>query len=317
VVALATVGAWWGSADGVPGGAIVVTVEGAAADSATDSATESATDAAGDAPDDPSAESTADAAADPAKGPDSVAGSAGGTTQAGGGHSAADRPEGRVPCADPPRILGIGDSIAAQAVGPAIELLAGAGYATALDARWGTGPLDADPDWLALAREHAVAFDPDLVLVLFYGNYWQPRFDEQGREIIADTPEQYRLWAERARLITEVFTDRGARVVWIAPPPRPGSRFSPDTVSGTWPATLAVVGSIPGVSVASSGALLADADGRWTSTIVGNDGQEHAVRSEDGVHLVPYSGDLMAIDIAAAAIELLAGDPSCRSVSPT
>ncbi len=220
----------------------------------------------------------------------------GGSTPGGSGSRSVE------PCSTPVRILGIGDSIAAEAVGPAIDRLAALGHATKLDARWGTGPLDADPDWLALANQHATTFRPDLVLVLFYGNYSQPRFDTQGQEILGDTDEFLRLWGERSRRITLAFTAVGAHVVWISPPPRPGLPFAPD-VSETWPATVAEITAIPGVSIPTIGELLADSDGRWTSTIVGPDGLQHAVRSDDAVHLLPYGGDLMAAAIVEAATE--------------
>ena len=107
--------------------------------------------------------------------------------------------------------------------------------------------------------------------------------------------------------------------MWISPPPRPGSPEAVGTVSGTWPATMAVVESIPGVTVAASGLLLADADGRWTPTITGFDGRQHTVRSEDGVHLVPFSGDLMArdiVDAALAVVEPASDDRGCGTRSP-
>jgi hypothetical protein len=86
-------------------------------------------------------------------------------------------------------------------------------------------------------------------------------------------------------------------------------------VSGTWPATAAAVDPLPGVSVRLSGSLIADTEGLWTPTIVGADGREHTVRSLDGVHLVPFSGDLMATDIVDVASAVLDRDVTCRRAS--
>jgi hypothetical protein len=185
------------------------------------------------------------------------------------------------PC--PARILGMGDSIAAQSVGPATDRLHAMGFPTWLDVRWGTGPLDHDPDWLSIAQQLQADFQPTVVLAVFYGNYSQP---VDG--VAPESPEQYRLWADRIGAITRVFTDHGARVVWLQPPPRPEG-----TVSGTWFATTVAVSGIPGVSLRPTGQLVAGPDGRWSQDL----------RDPDGVHLSPEGGDLMADDIVAAALE--------------
>jgi hypothetical protein len=182
------------------------------------------------------------------------------------------------------RFLGLGDSIAAQSIGPATDRLRDMGFATHLDVRWGTGPLDHDPDWVAVAERLQADFQPTVVLAVFYGNYSQPI---DG--VAPDSPAEYERWGDRVAELTRVFTDAGARVVWLQPPPRPEG-----TVSPTWDATVAAVSALPGVSFRPTGALVAGPDGRWTQ----------ALRDPDGVHLTRDGGDRMAADIVEAALEI-------------
>ncbi len=195
--------------------------------------------------------------------------------------AASGPPTTTVPCAA--RVLGIGDSIAAQSIGPATDRLRDMGLATRLDARWGTGPLDHDPDWVAVAHELEDEFHPTVVLALFYGNYSQ-----QIEGVPPDSPEEYARWGERVADMTRPFTDGGATVVWMQPPPRPEG-----TVSPTWGATAAAVSAIPGVTLRPTGALVAGPDGRWAP----------ALRDADGIHLTREGGDRMAADAVTAALE--------------
>jgi hypothetical protein len=185
------------------------------------------------------------------------------------------------PCAA--RVLGIGDSIAAQSIGPATDRLRDMGLATRLDARWGTGPLDHDPDWVAVARQLEDEFHPTVVLALFYGNYSQ-----QIEGVPPDSPEEYARWGERVAEMTRTFTDGGAVVVWMQPPPRPEG-----TVSPTWGATATAVSAIPGVTLRPTGDLVAGPDGRWAPDL----------RDPDGIHLTREGGDRMAADAVTAALE--------------
>jgi hypothetical protein len=89
-----------------------------------------------------------------------------------------------------------------------------------------------------------------------------------------------------------VFTDAGAQVVWLEPPPRPVDAGG--TVSPTWDATVAAVASLPGVRTRPTGTLVAGPDGRWTPD----------ERDPDGVHLTPEGGDRMAADVVQAALEV-------------
>jgi hypothetical protein len=187
------------------------------------------------------------------------------------------------------RVLGIGDSIAAQSIGPATDHLRDMGLATYLDARWGTGPLDHDPDWVAVARQLEDAFHPTVVLALFYGNYAQ-----QIAGVPPDSPEEYARWGERVAEMTRTFTDAGAQVVWLQPPPRPEG-----TVSPTWGATAAAVSAIPGVTLRPTGDLVAGPDGRWAPEL----------RDPDRIHLTKEGGDRMAADAVTAALEA-AGCPA-------
>ena len=180
-------------------------------------------------------------------------------------------------------MLGIGDSIAAQSIGPATDHLRDMGLATRLDARWGTGPLDHDPDWVAVAAQLEAEFHPTVVLALFYGNYSQ-----QIDGVPPDSPEEYARWGERVAEMTRAFTDGGATVVWLQPPPRPEG-----TVSPTWDATVAATSAFAGVVFRPTGALVAGPDGRWTPDL----------RDPDRIHLTREGGDRMAADAVTAALE--------------
>ena len=82
-------------------------------------------------------------------------------------------------------------------------------------------------DWLAVAAAQLVArHDPELVVVMFSGNYAPPLLVDPatGAEIAAGSPTMLRMWDAAADALMAVITAGGAGVLWVgAPPMRPGT----------------------------------------------------------------------------------------------
>lgn len=117
------------------------------------------------------------------------------------------------------RVALIGDSIMYQSGCTIADSLAEVGITTSRHGVSGTGLL-AGADWVAEAKKIVEQEKPDIVLAIFVGNYiGDPVRNPDGSVVERDTPEWFRLWQERAKMLSQVVRDGGAELYWVSPPP--------------------------------------------------------------------------------------------------
>jgi hypothetical protein len=164
----------------------------------------------------------------------------------------------------------------------------------------GSGLLDTKVDWATEARSLVRAFDPDIVVAEFIGDYGLLG----TRPGIANSasPQFITQWAAAAQTIEDILTARGAQVYWVLGPPvaqvagetelQAIDRIyvhlhAPNTPSGR-PLTIDLVGpfSAPG--------------GGYAQDLPGPNGSPVQVRSADGTHFTPAGISRFASTIADA-----------------
>jgi hypothetical protein len=196
---------------------------------------------------------------------------------------------------EPPRVLLVGDSILFQPTPTIIDLLDGLGVRTHGAAVSGSGLLTGEIDWQARAEQLIDEIRPDVVLVLFVGNYppnhpddagyerdGKLPVDPTGRAIEADTPEFFTAWQDAADALTSTLASRGARVYWVEPPPM--LEWDPLHRADVLYAGYRQLGADhEAVGYVSPRSWLAGPAGEWISEIAACGGY-HKLRTSDTVH---------------------------------
>jgi hypothetical protein len=192
---------------------------------------------------------------------------------------------------DVDRVALIGDSIMYQSGCTIAESLAEVGITTSRHGVSGTGLL-AGADWVAEAKKIVEQEQPDIVLAIFVGNYiGQPVRNPDGSIVQRDTPEFFRLWQERAQMLSQVVRDGGAQLYWVSPPP-----------IGVAPLATAQrlfegYEKIPDDHVLHSGEVLAGPDGKEVLAKK-SCGSVRFVRTGDAVHLTDDGARIYGQQIA-------------------
>jgi hypothetical protein len=156
-------------------------------------------------------------------------------------------------------------------------------------------------DWHEEAAGMIEKYDPDIVVVLFIGNYTSDDLYRlpDGTPVEGYTPEWFQAWGVEGDRLMEVITAGGADVWWVQPPPMIDGegarrveemRATYQALVDRWPATGLIDGT----------AALAGPDGRYAESLPDENGQMQAVRVSDTVHLTPYGSQLMADAISDA-----------------
>jgi hypothetical protein len=155
-------------------------------------------------------------------------------------------------------------------------------------------------DWHTEAAELVAEHEPDIIAVLFIGNYTDDeyRLDATGEPITDYTDAFFLAWAEEANRLMEILSADGAQVYWVQPPPLPspeGERRVTELrrvhaeVASLWPGTALIDGT----------AALADDEGHFAADLAAPpDGEVVQVRDRDGVHLTEAGGRILAATIA-------------------
>lgn len=118
------------------------------------------------------------------------------------------------------RVTLIGDSIMDQPSCAIAESLAGLGITTFRHGIPGSGLLTGSVDWLVDTRRILQQERPDVVVMIFVGNYGPtPARDAQGRAIAVDTPAFFAAWQRRAVALSAEVRATRARLYWVSPPP--------------------------------------------------------------------------------------------------
>jgi hypothetical protein len=218
----------------------------------------------------------------------------------------------------PVRVLLIGDSIMNQAgvyLEGSLEDLSG--LEVGIRSPTGETPADAEVeirdesengtglltpsihDWVAEAPALVEEYQPDVIAVLFVGNYsdtdlWHT---EGGAEVEGYTDLFFREWETQARLLQGALATSGADIYWVNPPPmladegaRRVSYFRQihRGIAEDWTGTVLIDGTD----------VLANDDGTYAFELPGEDGTLEQVRAIDSVHLTARGSELLADEIA-------------------
>jgi hypothetical protein len=176
------------------------------------------------------------------------------------------------------RVALIGDSIMSNVSCAIADRLADVGITTSRHAVPGSGLL-AGMDWLAETRSILHDEHPDAVIAIFVGNYLPaPVTDSRGRIIADNSPEFFRVWEDRARLLSAEVRAAHARMYWVSPPPLrdPALSHAQRLFDG--------YRQIPGDHVLMAGNVLAGPGG---ALVMKKEtcGRERVIRTPERVHL--------------------------------
>jgi hypothetical protein len=190
------------------------------------------------------------------------------------------------------RVALIGDSIMVQASCAIAENLADVGIETSRHAVSGSGLLPGF-DWIAETRKILRTEHPDAVIAVFVGNFlaFGPTPDPSIALIKDDTPQFFRAWQARARLLSVEVHEAHAQMYWVSPPPisEPPLRHAARLFAG--------YRTIRGDHFLSSGSVLAGSDGRIVMTKQ-TCGRTQTIRTPDRVHLTSDGARIYGEQIA-------------------
>jgi hypothetical protein len=202
-------------------------------------------------------------------------------------------------------VLLVGDSVMRQ-TGPALSDALGDGYTVHNEGVNGSGLLTPTIfDWPDHVSEELARVEPDIVVILFIGNYTDERSElwhTASGDVVPDTadPAFAHEWGLQMDGLMAQIAPTGTPVVLVLPPPMPDAelqavadalRAEYERVARDWPQVRLVDGE----------EALGGPNGEWVPSLpVTPGGPPRTVRVADGVHLAPAGERLMAHEIAAA-----------------
>jgi hypothetical protein len=214
------------------------------------------------------------------------------------------RDESQAEALPPVRVLLIGDSIMNQSgrkLEAALEARPGVGDVEVRnEGANGTGLLTPQVlDWQEAVGPMVDEFDPDIVVVLFVGNYSSDDLwvNEGGTPVEPYTDLFFDEWEIQARQLHRTIAESGADVYWVNPPPmieEEGAR----RVSYFRQINRRIAEDWTGVVLIDGTEILSNDDGEYAFELEGDDGVVEQVRSLDSVHLTEVGAQLLADEIA-------------------
>ena len=158
--------------------------------------------------------------------------------------------------------------------------------------------MTANGHWLVELKEMVDAEDPDVVVLESCCGDQEPFTLPSGRVVTSDDPTFWLAWDVLSHLATDIAQSRGARVMWVIPPPADGIK---STWYGDIKERMGKVGDIerkivrerPEVQLVDWSVLSAP-DGSYSATMPDRDGNLITVRAPDGVHFSPPGQALQA-----------------------
>jgi hypothetical protein len=157
-------------------------------------------------------------------------------------------------------------------------------------------------DWHREAEELVAELDPEIIVVLFVGNYasGDGRYvGPDGQPVEGYTPEFFSAWGAEADRLMEILTADGAEVYWVQPPPMlldEGAR----RVSELRTTYQLLADRWPGTGVIDGTAALAGTDGGFSWELPDDTGAPQVARAADSVHLTAFGSRLLGEAIADA-----------------
>jgi hypothetical protein len=226
-----------------------------------------------------------------------------------------------------PRVLFVGDSLAAQLGHHASVALHETGVDSRVAAAWGIGlftraqydmgalqPDPPDSSLLGMASAAIAEFDPDVVAVYSNHNFWPPHpRDASGREVTWDSPAFPGMVRTLLTDLVRRLSAGGARVYLVAPIPL----FPPDDQpeqTRIWDAYMAAREEL-GVEVITPGDFMARPDGERHDELPDCTGRPRRVRPDEDVHLTYFGAGLLGGRTAAVVAGLLPRPPSTRTAT--
>ena len=198
-------------------------------------------------------------------------------------------------------VLLVGDSIM-KSVGPALARQLGVHWRVHNEGVNGSGLLTPGVfNWPRHLNASLNRFDPDIVVMLFIGNYTsdpaQKWVDADGRRVPdVYSPAFAREWGRQADRFVTRMIGSGAAVVLVLPPPMISARVQ--TVTDRLRAEYrAVAARHPEVTLADATTAVGGPHGEWVATRPTASGDRAPVRTADTVHLAPHGQRLVAREI--------------------
>lgn len=156
-------------------------------------------------------------------------------------------------------------------------------------------------DWHDEAQEMIRKYEPDIVVLLFIGNYTDDDLYRQpdGTPVEGYTPAFFELWGAEAARLTDILAADGAEVWWVQPPPMVDGELARRTTEfRTTYENLAA--RRDDIELIDGTSALANPDGTYARELPDDTGQQRPVRLADTVHLSAFGGQLLAQVIADA-----------------
>jgi peptidoglycan/LPS O-acetylase OafA/YrhL len=152
--------------------------------------------------------------------------------------------------------------------------------------------------WLSELKQIVETDDPDVVVLESCCGDQEPYTLPSGRVVSSDDPAFWIAWDVLSHIATDIASSRGARVMWVIPPPADGvkSKWYGDIkermekVAGI---ARKIVRERPEVQLVDWSVLSAP-DGSYSATMPDRSGEEVTVRAADGVHFSPAGQGLQA-----------------------
>ncbi len=156
-------------------------------------------------------------------------------------------------------------------------------------------------NWPAALEADLRRYHPKIVVVMMGANDAQAFYDGNNTWLSFGRPSEARPWWDaytaRIGLVMEEATDAGAHVLWVGLPPMGAASTVPPWFPGQLNKIFASEALLhPGVTYFSAAKVLSNKKGGFSEYMMIG-GSEQAVRSTDGVHLLPAGYDLLAGDL--------------------
>ena len=152
--------------------------------------------------------------------------------------------------------------------------------------------------WLVDLKHMVETEDPDVVVLESCCGDQEPFTLPNGTVVTSDDPVFWIAWDVLSHIATDIAQSRGARVMWVIPPPADG-------IKSTWYGDIKermgkvadierkIVRERPEVQLVDWSVLSAP-DGSYSATMADRSGNEVTVRADDGVHFSPAGQALQA-----------------------
>ena len=197
--------------------------------------------------------------------------------------------------AEPAHVLLAGDSILRQ-TGPALD--DGYGWNVEIDneAENNSGLLTPGyVDWVTRLERLVAEDDPDVVVLLFIGNYTDTDYwvDEDGNQVLPNTPEFFAAWSQQADRVMEVLEASDADVYWVLPPPE-FTEQNRQITAGLRQVYTDLAERWPRITLIDANDALAGPNGEYLATTTNRHGEVVPLRVPDSVHLTEVGARRLA-----------------------